>query len=139
MAMRTVEIDETEEVMVERTFVKFNEIGDKCGGFFISKDIREKTFGNETKTVTEYTIRSKEGVDQIVTGSKDLDKRMEAANPQRGNPVLIKLKARKPVPGFQSQKKIFDVAVDNDLVRIPEPKLWKPEETAAAPADDLPF
>jgi hypothetical protein len=134
MAMREVVIPETAPAQ----FKKFNAIGDKLAGFYVSKQEAPGKFGPET----HWTFRSKDGEDFIPANSYDLNQRLNKAlesGLKPGNPVIMEFASTRDI-GKENPMKIFKVTFDPDIVRMPSPKAApKAAPPPPPPAEDIPF
>ncbi len=111
-----------DEPYEERTFFRFNAVGDKFVGLYVSQ--KEGTYG------TDYTFRNKEG-QFVVTGKGALKAKLDKAGLKPGYLVRATFTGTKDV-GKDSPMRLIKVEVDNDPAK-PAPKPPPP------PADDFDF
>lgn len=105
MAFREITVDETDTG--NKTFKKFEAIGDKHAGVFVSKARVDGKFGPKD----EYTFKNKEGEFTITPGA-DLGKRLEKAALVPGDKVIMSYVADKEI-GKPSPMKVFKVLVES--------------------------
>lgn len=115
MAFVEIEVDPAEG----GEFFRFNAIGDRLLGVFVSFEAKK---GNFDKLDQNYTFRTKEGV-VTVSASANLAMKLEKAALKPGHRVMVTytgdLAATKP--GFSAMK-IFKVLVDSDPQTLAKPK-----------------
>src|SRR5690606_19816305 len=119
------------EDLPQADFVRFNAIGDRYAGVFISVTETTGRFGPES----HYLFRGKEG-DFIIRPNFDLKRRLEKAELKPGHKVLVTLVAQ--IPNRDPQKSPmnqFKVMVDASSTAVPAART-PPPAAQAAPEDD---
>lgn len=119
MAFVKVTVPEPEDMDEEATFQKFQSIGDKMAGVFLSKVTTQGNFG---KAQVNYKFRNAQGL-VICTPPWHLKQLFEAANAgaglKRGDKVIAKYVDDKPMTGVgddgqpKNPMKKFDLLVDD--------------------------
>lgn len=128
MAFREVDPGPAPEV---GNFHKFNAIGDRLAGVFLSYEKAQGKYGPEHR----YTFKNKEGV-HTVTANFDLKRRLEKADLKPGYKVIIQYVADIPNQDpTKSAMRQFKVLVDDDVKAQPKPD----PKPAADDLDDIPF
>jgi hypothetical protein len=126
MAFQEVKVDDAGEL---GSFFKFNAIGDKLLGVFVSYEEAQGTYGPEKR----YTLKNREGL-HTVTANFDLNRRLQAAQLQPGHAVKITHTGVLPNKDpSKSGMKQFKVEVDRDFKMPGAP----PPPPVAN--DDIPF
>jgi hypothetical protein len=134
VAFQTVELSEEELAMPNKSFVKFNAIGDRFAGVFCSVAEITNNFG---KKQNEYTFKNKEGT-HVVSANFDLERRLKKIGLKPGYKVIITYEkdlpsedpTRSPMRLFKVQ---FDSTVTAPAAKAPPPK------PAADELDDVEF
>jgi hypothetical protein len=110
MAFREVTVDETEN----KTYFKFNAIGDRLAGVFVSATTVDGQFGPRR----EYVFKTKDAGTVTLTPSTDLARKLEKAGLAPGAKVIATYTADKDI-GKASPMKMFKVLVDVGSDDIP--------------------
>ena len=119
MAFKEVPVDESEVVPTAGEFFKFQAIGDKLAGIFISYKERKKDFGDGKgeKTFHDYTFKTKDGL-RTISANFDLHARMKAAQVKMGlkpgHKVMITYTNDRPIEGQSTPMKQHKVQVDTE-------------------------
>jgi hypothetical protein len=127
VAYKEVKVSDEELKSSNGEFFKFQAIGDKFEGEFVSSATRVNNFG---KTEQNYTFkRIPDGKLCTITANKDLNVRLTKAALRPGMKVFIKYVKDIPIPNQTSPMRSFVVGVDDGAAAPPPPP----------PADDIPF
>lgn len=94
-------------------------IGDKMIGKYESFSSRRHDFGDGEKTMNEYTFLDAKGSEQVLSASPALHKQLQKAQLQRGEKVLIQIKAQIPTEKGNPQN-VFRVVVDDGKPDAPK-------------------
>lgn len=138
MAFREVELTEEERAAMGTRYKKFEAIGDRIAGLFVSVQDRQGKFGPETV----YTFRTKNEQGQVEDialssgGNTDAAIKLSKAGLKPGNKVIVAFTGTRDV-GKTSPMKLFKVQVDDSVTPLPSVSAAKP--AAPKPADDTPF
>ena len=112
---------EVEESGGERTYPKFNAIGDRVAGYYVGKSVNTRgNFGPKD----EYTFRDKAGVDQTIEPPVDLARRIEKAielGMKPGCPAISEFKSTRDI-GKDNPMKVFTFKFDPEARQLPKPK-----------------
>jgi len=134
MAFREVELSEEERAAMSQKFFKFNAIGDRLAGVFVSSRMASGKFGEQR----EYLFRTKDG-QVALTPPTDAAKKLEKIGLKPGWKVLITydqdidVGKEKPMKHF---KVLFEESIAPPAAPAPAPAA---APKAPAGAEDIPF
>lgn len=133
MAFR--EIDPGPAPVVPDNTKKFEAVGDKFAGLFVSFASRTHDFGQGDRVLNEYIFKDKTGAIVQITANYDLHRRLQKADLKPGYKVIITYASDlPPKKAGHSPMKQFKVLVDDGADAAPPP----PPKPAVSD-DDLPF
>lgn len=150
MAYKEIVLTEEEMKAGNSSYVKFDAIGTKFAGIFLSTATREVTFPGQTKprTVTDYQFKNKEGV-HTLSAPYDLDRKLKKAALKPGYKVAMVFTGEVPPEDpSKSAMKLFKVLVDDEIGPAaaaapkpppPAPKPQPPPPSAGSEFDDIPY
>lgn len=142
MAFREVDLTEEERAALSGSFFKFNAIGDRLAGKFLSTRPSTGTYAKPGQL--DYTFRHKnaEGVieDVTLTPPADLAAKLKKAALQPGWKVSITYTSDLPT-GKESPMKVFKLLVDDSPAAAPAAAAPppKPQPKPAPSPDDIDF
>jgi hypothetical protein len=149
MAYKEIVLTEEEQKAGSGSYVKFEAIGAKFAGVFVSANVREVMFPGQTKprNVTDYVFKNREGT-HTLSAPFDLDRKLKKAALKPGYRVAMVFTGEvAPEDPSKSAMKLFKVLVDDEITTstaavvkpLPPPAPKPPPPSAGSEFDDIPL